>query len=196
MISDERVNGLLPQPYAVIVPAASWGGKAWPIDKFVAVGHRLVMSGLRVVVVGGQADRGRASKLMEAMSGEPVDLVGKTLLDELAQVFRGAAIVLTNDTSGVHIGAAVDVPVVCILGGGHFGRFAPYEIEMQEDNRKLPVFVVEPMTCFGCNWRCQYPRQNGEPVKCIQDISVEKVWQSVGMALHSRNNESSAWTEA
>lgn len=52
------------------------------------------------------------------------------------------------------------------------------------------------MTCFGCNWRCQYPRQNGEPVKCIQDISVEKVWQSVDMALHSRNNESSAWNDA
>ena len=68
------------------------------------------MSGLRVVVVGGQADRERASKLMEAMSGEPVDLVGKTSLGELAQVFRGAAIVLTNDTSGVHIGAAVHVP--------------------------------------------------------------------------------------
>lgn len=184
----ERARLLPPQPYAVLVPAANWEGKQWPIEKFIEIGRRIVTRGLPIVVVGGPADREHIGGLMEALSGEAIDLVGKTSLAELAVVLRGATVVVTNDTSSVHIGAAVDVPVVCILGGGHFGRFAPYETEVMDGDRKYPIVVTAPTACFGCNWRCQYPRQKSEAVKCVQDISVEKVWQAVETALTTRGD--------
>lgn len=187
-VPGKRANWLPQQPYAVLFPSASWEGKEWSIDNFIKIGHRLVTNGLRIVVVGGPKDRERASSLIEALSSEAIDLIGKTSLGELAEVLRGAIVALTNDTSALHIGAAVDVPVVCILGGGHFGRFAPYDVEVIDGNRKLPIFVTEPMACFGCNWHCQYPRNNGEAVKCIQDISVEKVWSTVEVLLINRSS--------
>lgn len=192
----KRTNWLPQQPYAVLVPNASWIGKVWPIDRLIDIAHRLAAYGLRVVVVGGSADRERASGLMEAMPDEAVDLVGKTSLGELAEVLRGATVVISNDTSTVHIGAAVGVSVVCVLGGGHFGRFAPYEIEVPAGNRELPICVSSPMACFVCNWHCQYPRQEGEAVKCIQDISVEKVWNAVEMVLTKQTNTHSGRKDA
>lgn len=190
-------NNLLPQqPYAVLVPNASWIGKVWPIDRLIDIAHRLVAYGLHIVVVGGPADREHASGLMEAMSGEAIDLVGKTSLGELAEVLRGATVVISNDTSAMHIGAAVGVPVVCILGGGHFGRFVPYEIEVPVKNRELPICVSESMACFVCNWHCQYPRREREAVKCIHDISIEKVWNTVEMVLIRQTNMPSGRKDA
>jgi len=186
---SEQIFWLPQQPYAVLVPTSSWDAKMWPIDNFIQVGGRLVASGLRIVVVGAPEDRVRASILIDSLSGRVVDLVGKTTLGELAEVMRRATIVLTNDTSAVHIAAAVDAPAVCILGGGHFGRFVPYEIEVPDKNGNLPIIVAEPMSCYGCNWQCQYPRQKGEPMKCIQDISVQKVWDAVEMVLTKHSDQ-------
>ena len=185
----EQTVRLPQQPYAVLVPAASWVGREWPIDNFIEIGRRLAKAGLHIAVVGAAADRERVSGLIDGLSVESVDLVGKTTLGELAEVLRRATVVLTNETGAVHIGAAVDAPVVCILGGGHFGRFVPYEIEETVENRTLPIIVSEAMPCYGCNWDCQYPRKNGESVKCLQDISVEKVWDAVGMALSKKKRK-------
>jgi hypothetical protein len=59
----------------------------------------------------------------------------------------------------------------------------PYETEVTDENQKLPIIVAELMPCYGCDWKCKYPRKNGEAVKCIQDISIEKVWDAVEIAL-------------
>ena len=178
-----QANWLPPQPYSVLVPAASWVGKEWPIEKFIEIGRRLALLGLPIVVVGTSADRERIGSLVDRLPGETIDLIGRTNLGELAEVLRGATVVLTNDTSAAHIGAAVDAPVVCIVGGGNADRFMPYEIEKRDENRNYPVAVTKPMACFGCRWRCIYSRQKDGAVKCIQDISVEMVWKAAQMLL-------------
>jgi ADP-heptose:LPS heptosyltransferase len=181
--ASDQADRLLQYSYAVLVPAASWAGREWHIDNFIEVGRRLVDGGLKIVVVGVSADRERVRSLINKFPGMSVDLIGKTTLGELAEVLRHAAVLLTNETSTVHIGAAVGTPVVCIMGGGHFGRFVPYEIEATNENQELPITVVEPMPCYGCNWNCKYPRNNEEAVKCIKDISVEKVWVAMETAM-------------
>ena len=96
------------------------------------------------------------------MRHNAIDLVGKTSLVELVELLRNALLVLSNETSAVHIGAAVGAPVICILGGGHFGRFLPYVVEKPEPSRPTPIVVVQPMSCFGCNWQCVHPRERGD----------------------------------
>lgn len=183
-------NCLLQKPYAVFVATASWEGREWPIDNFINIGHRLIERGMQIVVVGVQGDHERIACLINDLSGNVLDLVGATSLGELVEVLRDASIVVTNETSSLHIGVAVNVPTICILGGGHFGRFAPYETEVIDEDRNLPIMVIEPMACFGCNWKCQYVRESGEAVKCIKDISVEKVWDAVEMILNKSNKTS------
>lgn len=175
----KQPDELPPQPYAVIFSGAGWDGREWQSAKFAEIGRRLASRGLHVVLAGGKADRERADELIKELQGRVIDWVGKTSLSGFAEVLRSANVVITNETSALHIGAAVGVPVVSIMGGGHFGRFAPYDVEVIDGAQQVPLVIVNPMPCFGCNWVCIYPRGKHEPVKCIYDVMVENVWSEV-----------------
>ena len=75
------------------------------------------------------------------------------------------------------IAAAVGTFTICISGGGHFGRFVPYP-ELPRQTNYLKV-VYYKMPCYGCNWKCIYPINEGEPAPCIANISVDAVWGKV-----------------
>jgi hypothetical protein len=51
------------------------------------------------------------------------------------------------------------------MGGGHFGRFYPY------DDPKKHRMVFKEMDCFNCDWHCVH-----ESVRCIQEITCDAVW--------------------
>lgn len=165
------------KPYAVLCVGGSWEGRVWQARNFGEIGRRLRECGVNVVLAGGPLDRIQATKTLDCLNGNAIDLVGKTSLSELTELLRNAVVVLSNETSAAHIGAAVGTSVLCILGGGHFGRFLPYVVEKQEPSRPTPIAVVQPMPCFGCSWRCIHPRERGEAVECVSDISVEQVWR-------------------
>ncbi|WP_169740758.1 glycosyltransferase family 9 protein [Nevskia soli] len=173
----------LPCPYAVLVPGGSWSGKAWPVTSFTEIGRRLLVSGLQLVIVGGAPDRRCTDELLHELDGKAINLTGRTSLAALAAILHHAQIVVSNDTGSAHIAAAVGASVVCILGGGHYGRFLPYQIEESFDKRPLPIAVSKTLACFGCNWTCIYNVEVNQPVKCIKEIMVEDVWQQIRMKL-------------
>lgn len=165
--------------YYVLFPSASWSGKQWPLSRFLQVAKLLhEATGWVGVVCGGAGDVELADTMCSHTTAPLLNWVGRTNLTQLAAVIGNAKMLLANDTSATHIAPACGVPTICILGGGHYGRFMPYEVE-QQDDRPLPQVVINKMSCFGCNWQCIYPRQNDDPVKCIQDISVKMVWREV-----------------
>ena len=186
--ADKNLAAKIPagEFYYVLFPGASWAGKRWPLAHFAQVAELLHgKTGWRGVVCGGSGDSDLAEALCSQSNVPLLNWVGHTNLAQLVAVLSGAKLLLTNDTSAAHLAAAVSVPVVCILGGGHFGRFMPYEVE-QQDERPLPRAVFHKMDCFGCNWRCKYSRHSGAAVKCIQDISVGEVWDEVEKYLSNR----------
>jgi ADP-heptose:LPS heptosyltransferase len=105
-------------------------------------------------------------------------------LSQLAAIVARAQLVLTNETSALHIAAAYGVPTICILGGGHYGRFMPYQVELT-GGRTLPRAIIHQMPCFGCGWECIYERPKGAPVPCIEQIDVADVWQAVSDIIRS-----------
>jgi ADP-heptose:LPS heptosyltransferase len=111
---------------------------------------------------------------------------GRTNLSQLTAVLAGAKLLLANETSATHLAAAAGVPAVCLLGGGHFGRFMPYEAE-ESDERPLPQAVIHRRDCFGCNWLCKYKVAEGEPVPCVEGITVADVWETIQGILQRRN---------
>ena len=106
------------------------------------------------------------------------DWTGKTSLQELVAVIAGAHLLIGNETSAVHIAAAVGTPSVCITGGGHFGRFVPY-VMVYGGTKPVPRVIVEKMDCFICNWHCIYGAKEGNPFPCIERIAVESVFKAV-----------------
>ena len=165
-------------PYIVIAPGASWQPKMWPIDNFADLIRQLnSQCDIRFVLCGGKNDYLVCEQLARELGFCNLsNLAGQTSLLDLVEIVRGAALVITNDSSPVHIAAATDTPSVCILGGGHSGRFLPYRIE-SEVISALPSTLTTPMECFGCNWACSFLKETVITVPCITTVSPIDVMQ-------------------
>ena len=172
------INSFLTDGYAVLALMANWSGREWPINNFVQLAYKLQKAGFLVVLVGASGNHFRVSELVSNFPPNVISLINKTSLSQLTEVLRGAKIVISNETSTVHISTAVNTPVVCILGGGHFGRFLPYENDSISKGINFPISIYSKMPCFGCNWKCKYPLVNGA-AQCISNVSVEVVWDSI-----------------
>ena len=81
-------------------------------------------------------------------------------------------LLISNETSAIHIAAALDVQSICILGGGHYGRFTPYPLDSY---KKRPISVVNEMFCFQCNWNCYIKHSKNKPFPCIDLIEFKEV---------------------
>ncbi len=136
-----------------------------------------------MVIAGGPGDRAAAAALLRELGGNAEDFAGRSTLGETAAILAGARLVVSNETAAAHIAAAVGTPAVCVLGGGHYGRFMPYQAEEGRDHGIPPIVVARKMDCYGCNWDCIYPRGPGEPVRCIKEIAAEEVWRQVEACL-------------
>ena len=167
------------EPYIVIAPGASWVHKMWPIQNFTQLIEQLVSTfKLKIVLCGGSDDRQVCDQLAKLVSSVQVtDLSGKTTLPELVEMIRGARLLITNDSSPVHIAAATATDSVCILGGGHFGRFLPYQIET-ETSSPFPTILKYEMDCYGCGWRCVYPLERQQATQCIANVNVALVYEA------------------
>ncbi|MGO9317700.1 MAG: glycosyltransferase family 9 protein [Terracidiphilus sp.] len=178
-------SNAIDQPYYVFFPGAGWEGRRWPVANFAEIAQQLYRKiGWFGVVCGDSADRDLADELCRRCSAPLLNLAGGTDLSQLTEILSKARLLLTNETSATHIAAACGVATICILGGGHYGRFMPYKVE-QVDGRPLPRAIIHSMPCFGCNWRCIYERPKGAPVRCIERISVEEVWHAVNEVISS-----------
>lgn len=173
--TEKIVKKYIDGTYFLLSPGASFAGKRWPLEYFAQVAEYVHQkTGWRGVICGSQGEAGQAEILCELMGRSLINLTGVTTLIDLALIVAGAKLVLANDTSTTHLAAAVGVPVVCIAGGGQYGRFVPYEVEAL-DGRPLPFCIIHRMNCFGCNWDCKFDVKAGDPMPCVGNVTVPEV---------------------
>jgi ADP-heptose:LPS heptosyltransferase len=170
------------EPYILLSPGASWLPKAWPAQHFAQLATDLFLQyGIPIVLCGSLADRTICESVVKLVhtSGQQVrtpvhNLAGQTTLTQLLDLIAGAALLISNDSGNIHLAAALRVPSVCIVGGGHSARFMPYIVE-NADGCVLPSVALYRMDCFGCHWRCQYEIEAGAAVPCVANVAVVKV---------------------
>lgn len=172
---------MLEGDYAILFPGASWHGRRWPQKSFIEVANYLNKQlGLQLVLCGASSDFTDCQEIADAVPEPCLNLAGKTTLIELAEIIRNSKLLIANETSALHIAVAVGAPTICILGGGHFGRFAPYPANLHGIKA---IFAVHSMSCFNCNWQCSRPHTTMGPVSCISEVTVAKVIGMVPQAL-------------
>jgi ADP-heptose:LPS heptosyltransferase len=163
-------------PYVVLFPGASWEGRRWPVQSFAKVAEYLSLKySLNIVLCGSGSDRILCQEINDLVTVGCLNIAGKTNLLELAEIIRNAELLIANETSAIHIAAAVSTPALCILGGGHYGRFLPYP---------EPIIGIKPtplmnkMDCYECNWQCSRGYGGFGPTPCIESIDIDVVLKS------------------
>jgi len=166
--------------FYILVPGTSGAvvGKEWPSAFFSDLATKVFrQTGWEGVICGTKQEHSLAEQILKQSDSPLQNLCGQTTLVELAGLLSQSRLTISNDTGSVFLSSAVGTLSVCILGGGHFGRFAPYpDLPGQTNHLKT---VYHKMPCYGCNWVCIFPIIEGEPTPCIAKISVDAVWKQV-----------------
>jgi ADP-heptose:LPS heptosyltransferase len=166
--------------FYILVPGTSGAvaGKEWPSAFFSDLATKVFrQTGWEGVICGTKQEHSLAEQILKQSDSPLQNLCGQTTLVELAGLLSQSRLTISNDTGSVFLSSAVGTLSVCILGGGHFGRFAPYpDLPGQTNHLKT---VYHKMPCYGCNWVCIFPIIEGEPTPCISKISVDAVWKQV-----------------
>jgi ADP-heptose:LPS heptosyltransferase len=164
----EQAPKLTP-PYAIMNFGANEPGRRWNFENFLAVARALRERGLTVAFVGGPAEADYKNRLEG--SGF-IDLIGATTLEELLDLLRHAALVVTSETGPAHLAVALGAPTVTILGGGQFGGWMPFPPEASPPTQRV---VYHRMPCYFCLWNCTQPHQRGNAYPCVDAVAVAAV---------------------
>lgn len=156
------------KPHVVLAPFSSARVKDWSDAAWATVLSTLTPTGLEVEIWVGPDQVGRARSLADLArqnaGGAPPVSVRTGSLADLATAVGTAPLVLTVDTLAAHLAAATDVPMVALLGGGHYGDFAPWTRSTRQR------WLTHPLPCFQCDWQCTRARND-----CVQLIPPEAV---------------------
>mgnify|MGYP003322738726 CR=1 FL=1 len=95
-------------------------------------------------------------------------------ISQLTSLIKNSSFVIANDTGPAHLSIALGTPTVVIVGGGHFGSFVPYPEEVRPP---LARFIFEDMPCYHCFWRCNKRESKQESFPCVNNVSVDAVWE-------------------
>ena len=101
-----------------LVPGAARGpAKRWPVEHFIALGRELNRSAVaRMLVFGSGEVVGLCKQVADGIGGGAISMAGETSVPELAALLKACAGVVTNDSGGMHLAAALGVPVVAVFG--------------------------------------------------------------------------------
>jgi len=157
---------LIDQPYIVLNPWTSCQSRNYDAKRFAIAAQQLAtITGWKVVVTGVEKDRDRAEIVLDILDTDAIDFIGKTSLPELAALIANAKLMLSNNTSTMHIADATRTPSVIM--------FAGTELECQWQPRNCSVRLLrQPTSCHPCYaFQCLYD------LECL-DIEPEEIVRS------------------
>ena len=102
------------------------GRKRWAPERFAQVANALVERfNARVVIVGGKVDIPMSDATAALVRGPISMLAGKTNLKVTGALIEASALFIGNDSSPLHIAAAVGTPAIGIYGPSDWQEFSP-----------------------------------------------------------------------
>ena len=155
-----------------INPQTTWWTKLWYSERFSQVADRLAEQHCFIVLTGGGADVKINNAIQSGMNHQCLDLTGQSSLKELATLYEMADVLISTDTGPMHIGAAMETPVVALFGPTAPWRTGPYGEHHQ--------VVRCDLACSPCFKRL-CPRDHDK--ECMDRISVDQVVEATLNAL-------------
>jgi heptosyltransferase II len=107
------------ESYVCLLPGAARGdSKRWPSERYSQLARMLLAEYDvdKVIVLGSTEERALCEQVAQDARDVRVVVAGNTNLLQLAALLGKANLVVSNDSGGMHLGAALDVPVIAIFG--------------------------------------------------------------------------------
>jgi ADP-heptose:LPS heptosyltransferase len=160
-----RGGGLL------ICPAAGDGIREYPAPRIQEVVRLFSqrVPGMRITVCLPPGPVGRRwQDALDGCHGGSIEWLHPASIETLITTIACADLVLAPDSAPAHLATALDIPGVFLLGGGHFGMFAPWG----QSGRQ--TWLWHETDCYHCQWHCRHPE-----AYCLTHIPPQAVAQAL-----------------
>jgi heptosyltransferase-2 len=148
-----------------INPGATYGAaKRWYPERYAELCVRMYRKfGARILIFGGQKEKDLGSRIHLATGNYCINLCGKTTLGEAMALIDRCGLFVTNDSGLMHVGAALDIPLVAIFGSTNPATTGP------AGSRGRIIRVPAP--CSPC-LKVDCPADH----RCMKEITVDMVF--------------------
>jgi len=138
-----------------LAPGSVWGTKRWPYYPQLAT--ELADAG-RIVILGGPDDSPLALEIRTAVP-DAIDATGALPMLGSAELIGRSAVIVTNDSSPLHLASAMGTPTVAIFGPTvpdfGFGPLAPSSVVVGHESLACrPCHRHGPRRCPLTHFRC------------------------------------------
>jgi len=111
----KSLREIMNEKRAFLAPGSQWPTKRWAAQGFVEVGQKLMDQGFATYLVGSEEDLAVTNEVHKGIP-KAINIAGQTSLVELLFLFKGAEILISNDSGLMHLGSIVQVPTIAIFG--------------------------------------------------------------------------------
>ncbi len=152
-------------PLVCLNPAGGWETKQWPLERYVALGHRLLGAGCRLLALSPAPAPPRFCALTEALSPGLLDFTGRTTPGEALALVSLASLVVSEDSGLMHLAWVQGVPAVALFGASRAAWSRP-------EGPRSGGFYSEDLSCGAC----MQPVCARGDLLCLMRVTVDDVF--------------------
>ncbi len=134
--AEEQAEAILSQHFdtpsrlMALHPTGSGAYKWWPLKNFATLGAFLYdRYQAPLLIISGDRDRPTAEALASQLPGPTLVTGGRYPLVTVAALLRRARLLVANDSGPLHLGLALGVPSIALIGADHPARIGPYCVD-------------------------------------------------------------------
>lgn len=156
--------------------------KRWPAQRFRELIDLLHGENINTVVLGSREDRNVIGSVLDNLPHTSTDLVGRTSLVDAAAILSGCRMLITNDSSLMHIAGLVSIPSIALFGPTDPSRIGIYPPSPYHRN-----LISGGTPCRPCH--PDRGIKGCETAECMFSISLESVWEETRKLLRETETQ-------
>ena len=149
--------------------------RRWEPEKFSELGRKLIEEfDAKVLIFGGPDEASLKEKVYRGINSPASQIIDTASLLQSASIMKRCKVFVTNDSSQMHIAAALQLNVVAIIGPTNYKYIHPWKTE-----HEIVSLNLDCSPCFYYSPRPLICSRDDVKFKCIKDLTVGLVYEAV-----------------
>ncbi len=147
--------------------------RRWDPKNFAHLGVKLIsQTGAKILLFGGKDEQYLKDEICTAINSAEAISVNTSSISETAAVMKRCSLFITNDSSLMHVAAAMKLNVLALIGPTNINFIHPWQTEYEIASLGLdcaPCFYYSPKP-LSCS-------RKDLKFKCVKELSVDQVFE-------------------
>lgn len=158
--------------------------RRWEAEKFAKLGNLLIEKhNAKIFVLGGPEEKQLRESIVNSINSSNAFDIKTDSLSETAAIMKRCNVFVSNDSSLMHVAAALGLSVVAIIGPTNTNYIKPWKT-----GHSIASLNLECAPCFVYSPRPLSCSRDDVKFKCIKELEVELVLRKVEERIEKSSN--------